>query len=540
VEFGSSQEVATLGLSLFVFGFAIGPLIWAPMSEMYGRQILFFATFGCFTVFNAGVPGSKNMATVIILRFMAGAFGSSPLTNAGGVVADMFPARQRGLAMCVFASAPFLGPALGPIIGGFLGESAGWKWLTGFLAAFTGFCWMLGTVAVPETYGPVLLRRRAEALSKKTGKVYMSKMDVDQGIISLGDAFRTALSRPWILLMHEPIVLILSTYMAIVYGTLYMMFAAYPIVYQEGRGWSEGIGGLAFIGVLIGMIAAVTYSIYPVNPRYQKTVDKLGGFAPPEARLPSAMLGGICLPIGLFWFAWTNSPTLPWAVSMAAGIPFGFGMVLVFLSIMNYLIDAYTIFAASVIAANSILRSTFGTVFPLFTTQMYARLGIHWASSIPAFLALACVPFPFLFYKYGAAVRKRCKFAAESESFMAKLRNQQDHASSDTLSDDDDEKSTESNIGKENENERHKEEREAEHEADAADYSYKEPEGNGGSIGRITTNRSNVLTRMSTEYDFNPYDIDRANTRESFKKPLSQDGASLSKTSSRRSGWSRK
>lgn len=304
------------------------------MSELFGRQILYTVTFGAFTAFNAGVPGAKNMWTVLVLRFFAGSFGSSPLTNAGGVIADCFPARQRGLATSVFAGAPFLGPALGPIIGGFLGEAGGWRWLTGFLAAFSGLCWILGTILVPETYSPVLLRKRAAALSKKTGKFYESKLDIDRGKVSIGELFKTALSRPWILLFKEPIVLILSIYMAIIYGTLYMLFGAYPIVYQQGRGWSEGIGGLAFIGVLIGMIFAVTYSISFDNNRYQKVVDEAGGFAPPEARLPPAMLGGVALTIGLFWFAWTNSPSLPWAASMAAGIPFGFGMVLVFLAIM--------------------------------------------------------------------------------------------------------------------------------------------------------------------------------------------------------------
>ena len=101
-------------------------------------------------------------------------------------------------------------------------------------------------------------------------------------------------------------------------------------------------------------------------------------------------------------------------------------MVLVFLSIMNYLIDSYTIYAASVIAANSVLRSTFGAVFPLFTTYMYRNLGIHWASSIPAFLALVCVPFPFLFYKYGAVVRRKCKFAREAEDMMKKIKERED------------------------------------------------------------------------------------------------------------------
>jgi multidrug resistance protein len=240
-EFHSSQEVGTLGLSLFVLGFAVGPLFWAPLSELFGRQVLYTITFAAFTAFNAGVPGAKNMWTVLILRFFAGSFGSSPLTNAGGVIADCFPARQRGLATSIFAAAPFLGPALGPIIGGFLGEAGGWRWLTGFLAAFSGLCWIAGSVLVPETYSPVLLRKRAAALSKKTGKVYESKLDIERGKVQLSEAFKTALSRPWILLFKEPIVLILSIYMAIIYGTLYMLFGAFPIVYQEGRGWTEGM-----------------------------------------------------------------------------------------------------------------------------------------------------------------------------------------------------------------------------------------------------------------------------------------------------------
>ena len=110
--FGVSDEVVTLGISLFVLGFAIGPLLWAPLSELYGRQILFFVTYGALTVFNAGAAGSTNIQTLLILRFFAGAFGSSPLTNAGGVIADIFPASQRGLALSVFAAAPFMGPTV--------------------------------------------------------------------------------------------------------------------------------------------------------------------------------------------------------------------------------------------------------------------------------------------------------------------------------------------------------------------------------------------------------------------------------------------
>ncbi|KZM25906.1 transmembrane transport [Ascochyta rabiei] len=417
LEFHIVQIIGTLGISLFVLGFAIGPLLWAPLSELYGRQYLFFVTYMLLTAFNAGAAGSQNIQTLIVLRFFAGAFGSSPLTNA-----DMFPASQRGLATSIFAAAPFLGPVFGPIVGGFVGQSIGWRWVEGIMAIFTGVLWIVCALFVPETYAPVLLRKRATALSKKTGQVYKSKTDVEQGTKAASQVLKTSLTRPWILLLREPIVLLLSIYMAVIYGTLYMLFAAFPIVFQRGRGWSQGIGGLAFLGVMVGMLAAVGYSIWD-NKRYNKAIEASpSGIAAPEARLPPALIGSIAMPVGLFWFAWTNAPSVHWIVSVMAGAPFGFGMVLVFLSIINYLIDAYLIYAASVLAANSVLRSLFGAAFPLFTSYMFADLGIHWASSIPAFLALACVPFPFLFYRYGAAIRMRCKFAAEAAAFLEKIK----------------------------------------------------------------------------------------------------------------------
>ncbi|KAI9739862.1 MAG: MFS siderochrome iron transporter 1 [Claussenomyces sp. TS43310] len=421
VEFHSSDIVGTLGISLFVLGFAIGPLLWAPLSELYGRQILYIGTYAALTAFNAGAAGSKGMPSLLVMRFFAGAFGSSPLTNSGGIIADMFPSSQRGLAMTLFAAAPSLGPAIGPICGGFLGQAAGWRWVEGFLAAFTGAIWIIGSLTIPETYSPVILRRRAAKMSKMTGKCYVSKLQVEQGPKTVTHELKTAIIRPWILLFMEPIVLVLSVFQAIVYGTLYLTFAAFPIVYQEDRGWSLGIGGLAFLGIAVGIICAVIYSLWD-NARYVRVLDSVKGRASPEARLPPGMVGSVALPISLFWFAWTNSPSIHWSVSIIATAPFGFGMTLIFLSIVNYLIDAYVIYAASVLAANTVLRSLFGAAFPLFTTDMYNNLGIHWASSIPAFLALACVPFPFVLHRYGAAIRLKCKYSAAAAAVLEQLR----------------------------------------------------------------------------------------------------------------------
>jgi multidrug resistance protein len=165
VHFGVAEEVVILGVSLFVLGFAIGPLIWAPLSEIFGRRHIFTISFAFLTAFNAGAAGATNIQTLIILRFLAGCFGSSPFGNAGGTIADMFPASQRGIAISFFAAAPFLGPTIGPIIGGFLATGAGWRWVEGFLAAFSGALWLCIIFLLPETYAPVLLRRRAAKLS---------------------------------------------------------------------------------------------------------------------------------------------------------------------------------------------------------------------------------------------------------------------------------------------------------------------------------------------------------------------------------------
>ncbi|RSM17334.1 hypothetical protein CDV31_003889 [Fusarium ambrosium] len=430
MDFGVSTEVVILGISMFVLGFAIGPLFWAPLSELYGRQIPFFISYMALTAFNAGAAGAPTMAALIVLRFFAGSFGSSPLTNAGGVIADMFDAQQRGLASALFAMAPFLGPTIGPIAGGFLGEHEGWRWIEGMMAIFTGIVWIVNSLLIPETYAPYLLRRRAVALSKATGKVYIAKMDAGRPHTSVATQFKVALLRPWILLFKEPIVLLTSIYMAIIYGTLYLCFAAFPIVFQQGRGWSPGKGGLAFIGIAVGMLFAVAGSIMD-QKRYMRVAAANGGHAPPEARLPPTLVGSILIPVGLFWFAWSNGSDVHWIVCIMGSAVFSAGLVVVFLSLMNYLIDSYVIFAASVLAANSVLRSIFGAAFPLFTKYMYDDLGIHWASSVPAFLAIACIPFPFLFYKYGETIRMKCEFAAEAASVLQRMRNKHEEITED-------------------------------------------------------------------------------------------------------------
>lgn len=430
LDFAITEEVAISGVSLYVIGFAIGPLLWAPVSENYGRRPVFILSGASLTAILAGTAGAQNIETLLILRFLAGTLGSAPLIIAGGIIADLFPPLQRGLALGLYVIAPFLGPSVGPIVGGFIAEAGGWRWVQGFLALFSCAQWLLTLLLLPETYAPVLLKRRAKELSQITGRTYCSTLDLNKPPTKL----MVTLSRPWVLLFREPIVFLITIYMSIIYGILYMLFAAYPIVFQKTRGWSEGLGGLSFLGVMVGILASVP-SMYLSHRRYNRLVSQAKTRLPPEARLPDCFVACIALPIGLFWFAWTNSPSVHWVVPILAGVPFGFGCVMLFLPCLNYLIDAYTIYAASVLAANSAMRSIFGAVFPLFTSQMYENLGLHWAASVPAFLALVCVPIPYLFFVFGARIRRSCHYAAEADDFMNRLLGISSQSSSGPMAD---------------------------------------------------------------------------------------------------------
>ncbi|KAJ1309396.1 hypothetical protein OPQ81_006173 [Rhizoctonia solani] len=416
-ELHMSQYVGILGVSLYVVGFGLGPLVWGPLSEIYGRRLIFLVSFLPFTLFHLGGALAVNTPTLIITRFLAGAFGSSPLTNAGGTIADIFTTNERGLASALFAMAPFGGPVLGPIVGGYVSESrAGWRWNFWIMFIFSAMMFLLGAFLVPETFAPVLLRRHARELHIESGGNlhYISKYEKGSKK-PFGEIMKVNLSRPFVLLFREPIVLLFSIYTALLYGTLYGLFAAFPVVFQRGRHFSPGEGGLPFLGVGLGIILATCCT--PINNNiYSRAVQKGNGVAPPEARLVMACVGAVLLPISMTWFAWTTYPSVHYMVPIIAGVPFGAGMLFVFNSVISYLIDSYTLYAASALAANAVMRSIMGAAFPLFTPRMYASLGDQWACMIFAFLSLLCTPIPFLFYHFGPAIRARSTFSVNPPS----------------------------------------------------------------------------------------------------------------------------
>lgn len=413
LEFHIGSVVAVLGTSLFVFGFASGPVIWGPLSELYGRKTVLIPSMFGFICFSMAVGSAKDIQTVMICRFFAGFIGAAPLVVAPASMADMFNTVSRGKAMTNFAMVLFGGPMLGPILGGFISKNPGlgWRWCS----YFSGLIGVVALIAIvlfmDETHHGLILARKAEMLRRRTGNwgIHAPHETVS---LSIKEICEKNITRPLIMLFTEPILFLITLYNAFIYGLLYLFLTAVPLIFIGEYRFSEGVGQLPYISMLIGVFIGGFLSLL-LDKRYAKAMAANNGIPVPEERLPPMMIGSIAFTIGLFWLGWSGSypEKVHWIVPTIGAAPIGIGLILLFLPCLNYIIDCYLLFAASALAGNTFLRSAFGAAFPLFARQMFTNMKIQWATTLMGCVALILIPVPFAFYKYGKIIRAKSKYA---------------------------------------------------------------------------------------------------------------------------------
>jgi multidrug resistance protein len=350
-EFGCSRIVATLGLSMFVLGIALGPM-WSPLSEFYGRRPIYLASFAVFTVWIVPTAVARNIGTVIVSRFFQGLSGSAFLSVSGGTVGDLFTPNKMHYPMIMFTAAPFLGPSFGPMIGGFINSNVNWRWTHYMLIIWAFLMCLALVVTVPETYrefdrdpqqgtarsililtvvlDPVVLRNKARKIRKDTGHERW-KAPIEKTNKSLFRTVGVSLMRPFQILIFEPMALVLNLYSAILLGILYLFFGAFPLVFQGTYGFNLWQTGLTFLGMLVGMFFAALMGPLWVKIRAQlieknEKVTGIEGKAEPEYRLPSAILGSFLVTIGLFWFGWASFPWVHWIMPIIGSGIFGAGV----------------------------------------------------------------------------------------------------------------------------------------------------------------------------------------------------------------------
>ncbi|KAI3281353.1 hypothetical protein DTO002I6_9852 [Penicillium roqueforti] len=402
-EMGISVEVSILSTTLFLVGYVFGFLSIAPLSERFGRKYPMLIGLALASMFSLMPALAHNTATIFLGRFFSGLFGVSPVAILGGVIVDCWSPQYRGVAMACTISLTFSGPTFGAIIGGFIVNShLGWRW-TAWVMIIAGLgSAALGLVLFPETYPPVLLRRKAKRLSNQLKTKIITSADMKQ--LAPRDIVFLYLAR---LVSTQPILLMFTIYQSFVYGLLFLFYQSFPIAFGEDRNWHGGLASLPLLGVIVGSflgtgLVFIYNSIYFKSHAYTHT-----GEFNPESRLPLMIIGGALIPAGMFWFAWTSSPTIPWPSQVVAGGFIGCGMYLLFIQCFTYIMDCYSHVANSAMGVNGAIRSIFGAAFPLFAMPMFHRLGVDWAMTVLGFVSLALVPVPVAFFIYGARIRAR-------------------------------------------------------------------------------------------------------------------------------------
>jgi len=397
------------------------------MSEMFGRMPIYNICNVLFIVFNIACALSNSMGMLIAFRLLAGCAGASPLTLGGGTIADMFPPEQRAGAMAIYSMGPLLGPIIGPVCGGFLVESLSWRWVFWILAIFGGVFGVSLAFVGRETFHQTILNAKVARLRKETGNTQL-RSKLNNGLLPK-EVFARAIARPMKMLFLSPIVFLMSLYISVNYGILYLFFTTMTFVFEGQYGFSSGAVGLAYLGMGVGMILGMGALGTLSDKNIKKHQAK--GNAKPEHRLPMFLTipGAVSLPLSIFLYGWTTYYGVHWIgtsshlslnrVVLTATVPIigtafiGVGNLTAMMTIQTYLVDAFTVHAASAIAANTVLRSVFGAVLPLAGLDMYDKLGLGWGNSLLGFVALAFIPVPVMFRLYGERIRTNPKFQVQ-------------------------------------------------------------------------------------------------------------------------------
>ncbi|KAK6461188.1 multidrug resistance protein 2 [Scheffersomyces coipomensis] len=423
-QFNVNQTIATLPLTTFVVGYGIGPMFLSPVTEnaAIGRTLVYSITLFIFFILQIPTALSANITGLCILRFISGFFASPALATGGATIGDVITGPYMPVGLASWAIGGVMGPSLGPLIGAVLVVRGGhdgyesWRWPFWFMAIISGTCFLVLGWALPETYGKALLYRKAERLRRITGnKNITSEGHIENSKLTPRELAIDTLYRPFQITLIEPMVLASNLYIALAYSVMYIWFEAFPIVFVEIHHFTLVEMGVTYVSIMVGIgIGAGIYVPY-MYFNYTKKVLQGQTFTP-EHFLPMAIFGAICMPVGIFIFAWTSSPDIHWIGPLFGGGIFSCGAFIIFQTLFAYLGSSFPRYLASVFASNALFRSDIAGCFPLIGKPLFTNLGsekypVGWGSSVLGFIAVVMIIIPVFFYVRGPQLRARSRYA---------------------------------------------------------------------------------------------------------------------------------
>ncbi|KAL9083094.1 MAG: hypothetical protein Q9159_005968 [Coniocarpon cinnabarinum] len=437
-RFNVSTVAILVGVTLFTVGFGIAPMILAPFSELQGRRPVFVIAGIIFVLAVMGTAVTQSYAGMMICRLLGGLSSSVFSTMVGGVVADIYPTKDRNTPMSLFAGGVLFGTGLGPMVGGFIAANVSWRWVFGVHAIVLGAFMIIIVFFFRESRGSVLLSRRAKVLNQwyeaceekgAIGVVFEEGQETteddgekqagrpvrirwrckaDEERASLATMIKISMTRPFVLLFTEPTVFFFSLWISFAWAILYLQFSVIPYVFETVYRFPLDKSNAIFASITITSLIMTTLSIYQekLTLKYRPEAAKS-----PEARLWFAAIESIFLPIGLFWFGWTSQASIHWIVPTLGLCSATIGIFAIYLATFNYLADSYLSFASSAIAGQSLCRNLLGGAFPLFAEAFFGNVGIGRASSILGAIGALLSAVPFVLAWFGPRIRARSRFA---------------------------------------------------------------------------------------------------------------------------------
>lgn len=428
---GVSPVAIKVGITTFTTGFATAPMVLAPFSELNGRKPVFIATGILFVIGQLCCAVTRSYAGMLAARFLTGVGGSTFSTMVGGVVSDIYATENRNTPMALFSGSALLGTGLGPLCSGFIAQHLSWRWVFYVQVIVDGFFILLVAVFFKETRGSVLLSRKAHKLNdwyaareeagltgfdvvvegsdEKQSQRIRWKVKADEEKESLVKMIGISVYRPFHLLTTEPVVFWFSLWVAFSWAVLYLTFSSIPLVFSTNHHFNIQQNGAVFAAMCVGALLASILCIYQ-----EKMARHYGMMSSsPEGRLYFCCFESALLPIGLFWFGWTQFSQVHWIVpTMAIGCA-TMGIFSIYLCVFNYLADTYHRYASSALAAQSFCRNMLGGIFPLVGDAMFNSMTYQGASSFLGGVGTLLTIVPWVLVLYGPKIRARSKFASE-------------------------------------------------------------------------------------------------------------------------------
>lgn len=413
-EFGRVQEIGQLGLFTFNITCAIAPLFLAPFCELVGRKIIYSGAYVLFCICFIGLSLGQNIATIIVMRAFLGLFGCVGTILVGGTFDDMFVPDERAIPMSLFSFTAIFGTVAAPIYAGFIDQAIGWRWVQGIQGLSNVPLLIIILIFFKETRGGVTLQKRAKALRKDTGDGrWLSKEELEAP--GLKDALYNSSVKAVIMLSTEPVVFFFGLWISFAWFITFLFLSVISITFSELKQWGEGVAGLPYISLSIGVTLAFFCNFIQIR-KYEQIRARADGPTPPENRLYGAMTGAVFLPIGLFVYSFTQYTYVHWIGPNIGLGCIGFGIFFIFESCYSFTSDCYGLNASSAIAGQGFMRNTLAAVSPLFGAQFFHNVGSQYAGLILALVATALTTLPFVLFKFGPAIRQKSKRAVNYDA----------------------------------------------------------------------------------------------------------------------------